>query len=248
MRTKPRPTVGRGIVAVDQQRFIDSRLREVELSVRRTVLDRIGLAASVQIDQVRSTRSPGATVCALHTASEASQRTNDRAPEIDELNRRSRYPQRRRSAFALRGGIAPGRCRRPDVNRRWRLQPLPSVRAGITERIRRSRGPRITNAGRLHDRLEGTLREKLFAGRKATPAGRCQSLQTRGRHRRSRATDDPATGAAQAPRALDDVDFAAISGNFAIYSGLKLANAFALEKMTTPYINVVAVKRGNADS
>src|ERR1700761_3811812 len=53
---------------------------------------------------------------------------------------------------------------------------------------------------------------------------------------------------AQAPRALDDVDFAAIQGNFAIYSGLKLTNAFALENMTTPYINVVAIKRGNADS
>jgi len=54
--------------------------------------------------------------------------------------------------------------------------------------------------------------------------------------------------AAQAPRALDDVDFAAIQGNFAIYSRLKLTNALALEKMTTPYINVVAVKRGNADT
>jgi D-methionine transport system substrate-binding protein len=54
--------------------------------------------------------------------------------------------------------------------------------------------------------------------------------------------------AAQAPRALDDVDFAAIQGNFAIYSGLKLTNAFALEKMTAPYINVVAVKRANADA
>ncbi len=54
--------------------------------------------------------------------------------------------------------------------------------------------------------------------------------------------------AAQAPRALDDVDFAAIQGNFAIFSGLKLTNAFALEKMTTPYINVVAVKRGNAET
>jgi D-methionine transport system substrate-binding protein len=53
---------------------------------------------------------------------------------------------------------------------------------------------------------------------------------------------------AQAPRALDDVDFAAIQGNFAIYSGLKLTEAFALEKMTTPYSNVVAVKRGNADA
>ncbi|MFT4117604.1 MetQ/NlpA family ABC transporter substrate-binding protein [Bradyrhizobium sp.] len=54
--------------------------------------------------------------------------------------------------------------------------------------------------------------------------------------------------AAQAPRALDDVDFAAIQGNFAIFAGLKLTNAFALEKMTTPYINVLAVKKGNADA
>src|SRR4051812_14954348 len=54
--------------------------------------------------------------------------------------------------------------------------------------------------------------------------------------------------AAQAPRALDDVDFAAVQGNFAIYSGLKLTNALALEQMTTPYINVVAVKRGNAEA
>jgi D-methionine transport system substrate-binding protein len=51
---------------------------------------------------------------------------------------------------------------------------------------------------------------------------------------------------AQAPRALDDVDFAAIQGNFAIYSGLKLTSAFAPEKVTTPYM--VAVKRGNAVS
>ncbi|UPK32591.1 methionine-binding protein [Bradyrhizobium sp. 186] len=54
--------------------------------------------------------------------------------------------------------------------------------------------------------------------------------------------------AAQAPRVLDDVDFAAIQGNFAIFSGLKLTNAFALEKMTTPYINVLAVKKANANA
>ncbi|TYL94821.1 methionine-binding protein [Bradyrhizobium rifense] len=54
--------------------------------------------------------------------------------------------------------------------------------------------------------------------------------------------------AAQAPRALDDVDFAAVQGNFAIFSGLKLTNAFALEKMTTPYINVLAVKKANANA
>ena len=39
---------------------------------------------------------------------------------------------------------------------------------------------------------------------------------------------------AQAPRALDDVDFAAIQGNFAIDSGLRLTEAIALEKMTSP--------------
>lgn len=53
---------------------------------------------------------------------------------------------------------------------------------------------------------------------------------------------------AQGPRALDDVDFVAIQGNFAIYSGLKLTGAIALEKMTSPYINVVAVRTGNADT
>ncbi len=52
---------------------------------------------------------------------------------------------------------------------------------------------------------------------------------------------------AQGPRALDDVDFAAVQGNFAIYSGLKLTDALALEKMTAPYRNVVAVRRGNSD-
>ncbi len=46
---------------------------------------------------------------------------------------------------------------------------------------------------------------------------------------------------AQAPRVLPDVDYAAIQGNFAIYSGLKLTEAIALEKMGPPYINVVAV-------
>ncbi len=50
---------------------------------------------------------------------------------------------------------------------------------------------------------------------------------------------------AQAPRALDDVDFSAIQGNFAIFSGYKLTDALALEQMTPPYINQVAVRAGN---
>ena len=54
--------------------------------------------------------------------------------------------------------------------------------------------------------------------------------------------------AAQAPRSLADADLAAIQGNFAVASGLKLTSALKLEDMTLPYINVVAVKRGNADA
>jgi D-methionine transport system substrate-binding protein len=52
---------------------------------------------------------------------------------------------------------------------------------------------------------------------------------------------------AQGPRALDDVDFVAIQGNFAIYSGLKLTDAIALEHMTAPYRNVLAVRQGNSE-
>ena len=52
---------------------------------------------------------------------------------------------------------------------------------------------------------------------------------------------------AQGPRALEDVDFVAIQGNFAIYSGLKLTDAIALEKMTAPYRNVLAVRQGNSE-
>jgi len=52
---------------------------------------------------------------------------------------------------------------------------------------------------------------------------------------------------AQAPRALEDVELAAVQGNFAIYSGLKLTDALALEKMTLPYVNVVAVRKQNVD-
>jgi D-methionine transport system substrate-binding protein len=52
--------------------------------------------------------------------------------------------------------------------------------------------------------------------------------------------------AAQAPRSLADADIAAVQGNFAVASGLKLTDALRLEDMTLPYVNVVAVKRGNA--
>lgn len=53
---------------------------------------------------------------------------------------------------------------------------------------------------------------------------------------------------AQAPRALEDVDYAAIQGNFAISSGHRLADALALEQMTSPYVNQVVVTAGNQRS
>jgi len=54
--------------------------------------------------------------------------------------------------------------------------------------------------------------------------------------------------AAQAPRSLADADIAAVQGNFAVASGLKLAQALKLEDMTLPYVNVVAVKRSNENA
>jgi D-methionine transport system substrate-binding protein len=54
--------------------------------------------------------------------------------------------------------------------------------------------------------------------------------------------------AAQAPRSLADADVVAVQGNFAVASGLKLTDALKLEDMTQPYVNVVAVKRGNENA
>ncbi|MDM0035140.1 MetQ/NlpA family ABC transporter substrate-binding protein [Variovorax sp. J22P271] len=54
--------------------------------------------------------------------------------------------------------------------------------------------------------------------------------------------------AAQAPRSLSDADLAAVQGNFAVASGLKLTDALKQEDMTLPYVNVVAVKRGNENA
>ncbi|KAF1049112.1 MetQ/NlpA family ABC transporter substrate-binding protein [Xylophilus sp.] len=54
--------------------------------------------------------------------------------------------------------------------------------------------------------------------------------------------------AAQLPRALGDVEFAVITGNFAISSGLKLTEAVVLEKTPDHYLNVVAVKSADKDT
>lgn len=53
---------------------------------------------------------------------------------------------------------------------------------------------------------------------------------------------------AQAPRALEDVDFAAIQGNFAISSEHRLTEALALEQMRSPYVNQVVVKSANRNA
>jgi D-methionine transport system substrate-binding protein len=53
--------------------------------------------------------------------------------------------------------------------------------------------------------------------------------------------------AAQLPRALDDADFAFVNGNYALASGLKLTDALAAEKISSNYINRVAVRSADKD-
>ena len=55
------------------------------------------------------------------------------------------------------------------------------------------------------------------------------------------------TDPAQGPRALEDVDYAAIQGNFAVANHMKLTEALALEKMTDQNVVIVAVDEKNLD-
>lgn len=52
----------------------------------------------------------------------------------------------------------------------------------------------------------------------------------------------------QAVRALQDVDYAAVQGNFVVSSGLKLTDALALEDLQDQFRVVVAVKSGNENT
>lgn len=58
--------------------------------------------------------------------------------------------------------------------------------------------------------------------------------------------------AAQLPRVLNDVDMAAINGNYALEAGLNVADAIATEsdegEAAKAYVNVIAVKEGTEDS
>lgn len=53
--------------------------------------------------------------------------------------------------------------------------------------------------------------------------------------------------AAQLPRALQDVDFAFVNGNYALASGLKLKDALITEKISPAYANLVAVRTADKD-
>ncbi|WP_028984063.1 MetQ/NlpA family ABC transporter substrate-binding protein [Sporolactobacillus terrae] len=53
---------------------------------------------------------------------------------------------------------------------------------------------------------------------------------------------------AQEARALKDVDYAVIQGNFAVSSGMKLSSALQLEKMTNRFTNVVTVDEKNKNA
>ena len=58
--------------------------------------------------------------------------------------------------------------------------------------------------------------------------------------------------AAQVPRSLQDVDFGVVNGNFAIASGLKVADALATEAADSvaakTYANIIAVREGDENS
>ncbi|MFC0409929.1 MetQ/NlpA family ABC transporter substrate-binding protein [Roseomonas elaeocarpi] len=55
--------------------------------------------------------------------------------------------------------------------------------------------------------------------------------------------------AAQLPRALDDVDAAAINTNYAITAGLNpTRDAIAIERSNSPYANVIAVRQADKDA
>jgi D-methionine transport system substrate-binding protein len=53
--------------------------------------------------------------------------------------------------------------------------------------------------------------------------------------------------AAQLPRSLQDTDYSFINGNYALASGLKLTDALITEKISSNYVNLVAVRSADKD-
>ena len=54
--------------------------------------------------------------------------------------------------------------------------------------------------------------------------------------------------AASLPRMLDDVDAAVINGNYALSAGLDITASLVAEGKESPYVNIIAVKKGNENS
>ncbi|SHH62268.1 MetQ/NlpA family ABC transporter substrate-binding protein [Massilia sp. CF038] len=53
--------------------------------------------------------------------------------------------------------------------------------------------------------------------------------------------------AAQLPRSLQDTDYSFVNGNYALASGLKLTEALITEKISSNYVNLVAVRTADKD-
>ncbi|MFS2135288.1 MetQ/NlpA family ABC transporter substrate-binding protein [Duganella sp. Dugasp56] len=53
--------------------------------------------------------------------------------------------------------------------------------------------------------------------------------------------------AAQLPRSLQDTDYSFVNGNYALASGLKLKDALITEKISSNYVNLVAVRTADKD-
>ncbi|CAN7587750.1 MetQ/NlpA family ABC transporter substrate-binding protein [Duganella sp. LjRoot269] len=53
--------------------------------------------------------------------------------------------------------------------------------------------------------------------------------------------------AAQLPRSLQDTDYSFVNGNYALASGLKLKDALITEKISSNYVNLVAIRTADKD-
>jgi D-methionine transport system substrate-binding protein len=98
-----------------------------------------------------------------------------------------------------------------------------------------------TNGGRglLLLQSKGVIKLKPEAGLKATP------LDIASNPKKLKIVE---LDAAQLPRSLDDLDAAAINGNFAESAGLNpIRDAIAMEDAKGPYANVVAVRSADKD-
>ena len=99
-----------------------------------------------------------------------------------------------------------------------------------------------TNGGRalLLLQKQGLLKLKAEAGLKPTPL----DITDNPKKLKIRELD-----AAQLPRALDDVDLAAVNTNYALPAGLNpLKDAIAIEEAKGPYVNVIVVQEKNRDA